>query len=77
MCSFVDLFIYFQGGVYVPCIYSHADRLDPVNMPETFWFSYIAGSDFPRPIRLRCSKEGLDHTVYNRPISDLDGLVRY
>ena len=76
MCSFFYLFIYFQGWVYVPCIYSHA-RLDPINVPETFWFSYIAGSDFPHPIWLRSSKEGLDRTVYNRPISDLDGLVRY
>ena len=36
-----------------------------------------AGSGFPHPIRFRFSKEGLDHTVQNRPGSDLDGLVRF
>ena len=34
------------------------------------------GSDFPRPFQFRFSKEGMDHIVYNRPGSDLDGLVR-
>ena len=35
-----------------------------------------AGSDFPHPFQLRFSKKGMDHTVQNRPGSDLDGLVR-
>ena len=35
-----------------------------------------AGSDFPHPLQLRFFKEGMDHTVQNRPVSDLDGLVR-
>ena len=33
-------------------------------------------SDFPHPFQFRSSKEGMDHTVQNRPRSDLDGLVR-
>ena len=63
----------------------------PVNMPDPIrkrlgygqlWASYrpgrivYAGSDFPHPIRFRFPKDGLDHTVQNRPGSDLDGLVR-
>ena len=35
-----------------------------------------ARSDFPHPFQLHFSKEGMDHTVQNRPGSDLDGLVR-
>ena len=35
-----------------------------------------AGSDFPHPFQLRFSKEGMGHTVQNRPGSEMDGLVR-
>ena len=35
-----------------------------------------AGSNFPYPFQLRFSKEGMGHIVQNRPVSDLDGLVR-
>ena len=34
-----------------------------------------AGSDILHPIRFLSSKEGQDHTVQNRPRSDLNGLV--
>ena len=43
--------------------------------PESGRIVYV-GSDFPHPIQFRFSKEGMDHTVQNRPGSDLDGLVR-
>ena len=43
--------------------------------PESGRIVYV-GSDFPRPFQLRFSKEGMDHIVYNRPGSDLGGLVR-
>ena len=36
----------------------------------------FARSDFPHPFQHRFSNEGMDHTVQNRPGSDLDGLVR-
>ena len=36
----------------------------------------FAGSDFPHPIWFCFSKEGVGHTVENRPGSDLDGLAR-
>ena len=35
-----------------------------------------AGSDFPHLIWFRFSKEGMGHSVQNRPGSDLDGLAR-
>ena len=35
-----------------------------------------AGSDFPHPFQFCFSKEGMYHTAQNRPLSDLDGLVR-
>ena len=43
--------------------------------PESGRIVY-AGSDFSHPFQLRFSKEGVDHTVQNRPGSDLDGLAR-
>ena len=39
------------------------------------WFVY-AWSNFPHPIQFCFSKEGMDHSVQNRPWSDMDGLVR-
>ena len=32
--------------------------------------------DFPHPFLFRFSKEGMDHTVQNRPGPNLDGLVK-
>ena len=44
--------------------------------PESGRIVYV-GSDFPHPFQFRfVSKEGMSHTVQNRPGSDLDGLVR-
>ena len=43
--------------------------------PESARIVY-ARSDFPHQFQFRFSKEGMDHTVRNRPRSDLDGLVR-
>ena len=60
--------------------------------PEAFWLGPVmaitasvqpesgrvvyAGSDFALPFQFRFSKEGMGHTVQNRPESYLDGLVR-
>ena len=60
--------------------------------PEAFWLRPVMtvtasvqpelgrivydGSDFPHPFQFRFPKERMDHTVQNRPGSDLDGLVR-
>ena len=35
-----------------------------------------AGSDFPHPFQFCFSKEGVGHSMQNRPGSDLDGLAR-
>ena len=43
--------------------------------PESGQIIY-AWSDFPHPIQFCFSKEGMDHSVQNRPWSDVDGLVR-
>ena len=59
--------------------------------PEAFWLRpvmaitasvqpesgriVLAGSDFALPFQFRFSKDGIGHTVQNRPVSDLDSLV--
>ena len=43
--------------------------------PESGRIVDYAGSHILHPIRFRSSQEGQDHTVQNRPRSDLNGLV--